>query len=357
MFEASGRQINDPDAGLQQSLYNAFDELVRTTKADGSTISYAYDELGRAKTITDKEGTKTFTWDTGPGAAVGLLAQASSPAQEAQFPQAVTVSRSYDALSRPVTENWSVGGAAYLLERTYEANTGRVETVKYPAVGAKRFSVKYAYTADGLLNTISDVSGTTPAPIFAAGLRDPSGRLLARHDGNGAQMPRFMIFFGQVRLLSTMRGGTDLQRRVYEYSTNGNVTNRHDFVGKTSEKFEYDALDRLQAWRIQQACSSPSVTFTYDDAGHLLKRAPAGGSEPTLVFTYGGTGKPVHGVSIQTRGTQNSTYLYDQNGNRTSCGYRIRSVLHGARPAKRDLDGRRHRFVPVRALRGAGEEE
>src|SRR5262249_11479813 len=115
--------LNDRDLGDIFEVWNAFDEL--TSEQDGNSLykTYVHDGRGRIQTITDKDGTATFVWDTAAHG-VGMLASATSTG-------GYRTSYAYDSVGRITNTETDIGNAHYNLGIAYDPS-GRVDTVTYP---------------------------------------------------------------------------------------------------------------------------------------------------------------------------------------------------------------------------------
>jgi RHS repeat-associated protein len=311
-YDTLGRAsaTTDPDRGNRTLTFDAFANLVTVLDAKGTT-TFTPDALGRTTKVVSPDGTATYTWDT---AANGKGELASSTSTDG-----VEKTMTYDKLSRVESETWKIDGEGYAIGMTYDASLGRLDTVSYPEVpGFSQLKTKYGYAANGEVVSLKDVpSGTTAARQFwKADDRDPAGRIKQEEFGDGS-----LTTYGidQVRAvvtgITTTLGTSTLQSLGYDYDNNLNVKTRSDAVAGVSEKFDYDALDRLHTWQ-EVGSYGWNVTYSHDDIGNLTGRALLGskGETESLTFEHSGANAGPHGVTKSAWGT----YGYDGKGNQTS---------------------------------------
>jgi RHS repeat-associated protein len=100
----------------------------------------------------------------------------------------------------------------------------------------------------------------------------------------------------------------------YSYDTIGNLTVRTDNDTSYTERFCYDALNRLTAYALGAACTG-SKTVGYNAVGNITSKSDTG----TYAYPTPGTAQP-HAVSSITgtvNGVVNPHYSYNANGNLT----------------------------------------
>jgi YD repeat-containing protein len=151
--------LSDPDLGTWTYDYYALGELKKQTDAKSQTTTFTYDKLSRPLTRVEPadsgSGTQTTTWTWGTSATSFNIGQLQSIAVGNY-----SESYSYDNRSRLSSTTVIADGGTYVLGQSYNASTGLLETITYPAsTGASPFKVKYEYeTANksGLLQRIKD---------------------------------------------------------------------------------------------------------------------------------------------------------------------------------------------------------
>ena len=171
-LDREGRVISlyDPSSDRRGFGYDAFGDQVSET-LDSEVRTTYFDDLGRRQTLTNRDGTTTWTWDTGTNG-LGLLGKSTSPS-------GVSNSYSYDGNGQLVDLTETVGGVDY--DFTYDPDSyGRIHRVHYPAVKGVRYTARYEYGAHGALgNVFNDATGAalwTLLETSAAGAAtNPSG--------------------------------------------------------------------------------------------------------------------------------------------------------------------------------------
>ncbi|WP_301340977.1 RHS repeat-associated core domain-containing protein [Corallococcus carmarthensis] len=313
-YDRQGRrvEVNDPDSGLSIYQYNALGELTETQDGNGDHTIYERDLLGRVITETNRDGVSRFTWDTvtAPGAAeTGRLHKTIQEGTANPAASAVSTEYVYDSLGNQIASLWDVEGRQYSVERQYDAY-GRLSRLTYPSVGTARFAVDYEYTAQGQLKRVRAANN---GPVYwSVDGRNGLQQLTEESFGNGVVSKRRYDTRGRLLFLESTAGGQVLQRMAYAYEANGNVRSRHDPLGKTTEDFAYDSLDRLTSWTVFQNCQTGTANYQYDDLGNLTSRQGLG--ESLALFYEGTAGAGPHAVSRSSLGT----YSYDGNGNQVS---------------------------------------
>ncbi|GER79657.1 MAG: RHS repeat-associated core domain-containing protein [Anaerolineales bacterium] len=143
---------------------------------------------------------------------------------------------------------------------------------------------------------------------------DSAGRLLTRALGNGlTQTYDYYPWNQQGGRLQSLTTGT-LQNLAYQYDPVGNITQITNSVAGETSVYDYDALDRLTSWQLNQ--DTPETYAYDDDTGNLIEKndlaldyPDASGSQAT--HPHAVTSAAINDVIV-------NTYGYDQNGNQTT---------------------------------------
>lgn len=135
--------------------------------------------------------------------------------------------------------------------------------------------------------------------------------------GNGTNKTTYSYTNKQLTGVTPVTG-TSLGARAYTYDTLGRIASATDgvVVSGTPRKtsYTYDGDDRVLTTSFSDG--TPTVTNTYDNAGHLLTEASASG---TVTNTYDQLGNLLTtGNSASPSGISTITYTYDKAGNQTS---------------------------------------
>ena len=263
-YDADGRVDTVADAS-SRSVTNSYDsagQLVAQTFAGASAISYTYDDAGRRTSMTDANGTTTFTYDasgnvvsvTGPlGDVLAYTYDLAGRRSSMTHPDGTSASYVYDANSRLTSLAHSTAGAT---SYTYDAD-GRLLSESLPD-GTTR---TYAYT-DGRLTSYTE-NGSTSTVSY-----DASGRIATV---SGDEDWTFS-YDGAGQLVSGSRDGTGF---AYSYDSPGNLASRDDGSGIVA--FSFDAANQLVS-------DSDGATYSYDEAGRLASVSRLDGS--TVTYAY-----------------------------------------------------------------------
>jgi len=313
-YDARGRlaRLDHPDSGAWHYTWNVFGELVsqRDDQLPAGAIDWDYDQLGRLRQRSEREGITRWDYHQSPGGAFGLLREVTGPTDLAA--DGYRESWQYDAQSQPLEVEVSIDGHAYLTSRRYDA-LGRLSRVTYPASAwGMRSEFIYAYADSGHLRLISQAyPGGWQFPTYEVRGRDALGRAVhAVYGGEAVDSRRDFdrAHLRPVTIRSTGPGAGPLQDYRYTWDAAGNLESRRDVLQDLTEGFTHDALDRLIAVTRN---GQPTLALDYAPNGNLLSKSDAGS------YSYlAGRPRAVSRVSGGTRGTQ--LFGYDGNGNMTS---------------------------------------
>jgi RHS repeat-associated protein len=289
----------DVDLGATSFTPNALGELVSVRNARGQVTRFTYDALSRLLSRTEPEGTASWTWgrpaeNTAGARVAGRLLRVAAPGYAEQF--------AYDALARPVKRS-IVADATYEYDLGYDA-LGRPDWLRYPAsAGGYRFRLGYEY-ANGHLRRIRDYD--SPATTFwRLEAVDAAGQLLDETRGGGLRVITGVSpVTGEIEYRQSGAGsGAAVQNLAWRWETQGNLIERSDLNAAVTERFTYDALDRLDDVRRNGVLT---LDVAYDLAGNITSRSDVGG------YAYHATRK--HAVTA----AGSHRYGYDANGNMSS---------------------------------------
>jgi fibro-slime domain-containing protein/RHS repeat-associated protein len=285
-----------PDASLGAPpvtfTYTAAGDRATMTDASGTT-TYTYDALDRLLNKATPAGALAYSYDAGGG----LSSVRSSNAD------GVSVSYTYDALERleTVTDGRSPGGAN-VTTYAYDA-VGNLANVRYP----NRVETRYAYDA---LNRLTDVRATKDSAGVAgyAYTLDQAGHRLSVTEAGGRAVN---YTYDALNRLTHERIGGDAAvdgTLVYTYDAVGNRLRRDSTVpGVASSTSTYDANDRLNSDTYDpngNTVGSNGSTYTFDFEDRL---ASANGG--AVSYAYDGDGHRV----AKTVGGVTTRYLIDTN--------------------------------------------
>ncbi|MBL8298439.1 MAG: hypothetical protein JNN30_08840 [Rhodanobacteraceae bacterium] len=366
--------LTDPDRGLTSNVYNAFNELILSTDANGRQTRPVYDVLGRVDQVTVSQGSgataKTlsftdYTYDVEQASHDSELGVLTRLRRDDYFlggaAQTTQVDYDYDdALGRLQDVTHSVPSdltqgvtSSYRFHYDYD-EFGRLRTVQYPRLSGQTtadagLSIDYDYAGtNGQLSTIkSRQSGVTNGnlTLWALNETDAANRPRLSTTGEGISKVRQYDWRGAVasQLLQTSPNDAcpscTRGELIYVYDGQGNLLSRTDDTqgtsGSVTELFDYDAHDRLTTMSMT-TLATPLETWRYDPLGNVQFNTYRGN------YTYGDPLRPMR-VTQVAGGTLGGTrsYGYDAVGNQTT------------RPAGTVTYNERN--LPVQLLNSAGK--
>ena len=279
----------DPDivgTGSWKYRYNAFGELKWQKDPKSQITSFGYDVLGRMTERSEQSSpavTTQWTYDTAivvdaddntvnNATAYGLL---SSVVRDG-----VTKTYTYDDYRRLRKETTSISGNTYSVKTYYNSND-QIEHVEYPQGGPK---LDYVYYTSGALHQINEGSTT----YWSANTYNEYGQVKTESWGNGVNSTRTYDAVSRLTGIDTSKDTTTIQSLTYDYYGAGNLKSRSN--GTETEKFYYDALDRLI--RAKSSISGQSAKeFSYDAVGNITYKSGVG------EYSYGGSNGGEHAVT------------------------------------------------------------
>lgn len=239
--------------------------LTKQTYANGDSVSFTYDSLGRTKTATYADGrTLTYTYN-GEG-------RLHSVTEEGGGSSPVTYLYTYDSLGRLISSEQKEGATSTLrTSQTYNENNQL--TKQAWQMGSAAYAEDYTYnTSDGSLNTMTTGVGTT---------------LTMGYDG--------------LRRLTSVTGGPVTRQYTYRDISGTQTTMQVASVtsGDYTYGYTYDAMGNIATYT---APGQNPVTYTYDDQGQLLS---ATGND-SYSYTYDTVGN----ILTASRGSSTHSYTY-----------------------------------------------
>lgn len=281
--------IIDPDMGRWTYTYYVTGELKAQTDAKGQVTRVTYDRIGRMLTRTSYEGTNEWVYDTAVNGK-GRTHQINSYNGTSEI-------YSYDALARPesVTYNFGMldGNNSYTVNRSYEAGTGRLNTITYPQYDQNkpRYQIRHSYNANGYLEKLVDVAAGMD--VWTATALTSDGQLGSESLGNGYLSDRtYNSQTGAITSIRTRTGSTYVQDLEYLSDPLGNLQWRKDHRQSVTETFCYDGLNRLTHASLNAInCATPGAPdYQYDSIGNITYKKGVG------YYTYNAETRP-HAVT------------------------------------------------------------
>ena len=291
-YDSLGRilSLSDPDSGVETREYNDAGDLTALVNALGERTELTYDLLGRMLTKTTLAGTPseettTFVYDetrTGyfnVGALTSMLDTAGHRYND------------YDALGRPGRVERSIDATNYVFTRAYNT-AGLPLSTTYPDAQ----TISWSYDAAGNLQT--ETGSITMATYDAAGR--PNSLSFA----NGvATNYTFSATRGWLDNIQTTKGAITHQDLTYARYSDGMIQSVTSAKSMESWLYVYDDLNRLLS---ATNVDTPGLTqsFTYDDVGNMTYNSQIG----SYIYRTPGTGQP-HAVQTAAHDLMSTTPL------------------------------------------------
>ncbi|GAB1255821.1 hypothetical protein NBRC116494_03230 [Aurantivibrio plasticivorans] len=298
-------QLQDPNAGTINYVYDGLGQATEQTDARGITTKFYYDKLGRmTQRIDDHLGsdqmTNTWSYD---GQYQGVLDYKSRPG--------FTETYQYTSLleMETITTNINLNNftESYQTDITYDGYS-RVETQNYPS-GLEIFNV---YNDHGFASAVRRDSVSGPL-VYQVTAMDNHGNISDTEWGNGLSSQRsYNPITGQLESIVT--GSGSIQNLEIEWWSDNTVHSRtnHRLSGNR-EVFNYDNLKRLRGSNINSTGGSRTLGYTYDALGNIKTKTDSDGHNLTgYRYDLDSSAHRLNRVTIN--GTQHD-FVYDASGN------------------------------------------
>jgi RHS repeat-associated protein len=238
------------------SSYDANGNVLVRRLRDGQTISYAYDALNRVstKTLPSPETATSYTYNT-QGA--GLTATQGT----------LTLSNSYDALGRLISEGQPYGTLTY----QYDA-ASRLTRITWP----DGLYAQYDHLTTGEVSAIRENGATSGIGVLASYTYDNWGRLTNIARGNGVAST---IGYGSDARLASI--GHAIPSATVNYSF-GSYNPVSQIGSRTRDNDAYAWTGAVNVNRgytangLNQFTAAGNISFTYDARGNLVQSGPSG---------------------------------------------------------------------------------
>lgn len=265
-YDANGNPIGitDPNKKNSGATYDSIDRLEKETDADNKETSFTYDKNDNVKVISQE--TKKIAYN-------------------------------YDANDRLASE--SINGTV-ASTYAYDKESNIISTT----TGGNTIAQSYTLTDE-----ITKVS--VAGQVFSYH-RNKNNQLTSLDKSNGDTASYEYNEGTQVKTISHLRNNVIIAKYAYEYDCNGNRTKITTTMGTGPayvQNYKYDNNNQL--------LNTNSGTYTYDNAGNIIKRQESTDSTNTYTFD----GNRMTGSSIYYRDGISpvpEVYGYDANGNMTS---------------------------------------
>jgi RHS repeat-associated protein len=279
--------ITDPLGHTTAYVYDLDGNLVEVVDANGSSISYGYDNFGLRASITDRLGATSQIVHDPATLRPERVIEADGTSRRHTFG-----AWSAHGMSIPVltviqypdggAETYTYDGKANLL--SFQDRTGSGWTYTYDPIGRMLTATNpvggttaYTYGSNGLLSSITDPDGNVTTLQY-----DGLDRLTRAQGADGTQMQWTYDPMDRI-LTSTDEGGG---QQEFAYDQNGNLTDVTDALGNKST-FGYDALDRLVSFTDARGVVS---SLSYDALNRPVQARDGNGNATSMA--YDATGRP-----------------------------------------------------------------
>jgi RHS repeat-associated protein len=282
---------------------DSLDEVIAITEPDGNTITFTYDANGFPASMTDAEGTWTFTYD-----ALGNLLSETDP-------DGNTRTITYDSSGQAVTDTTTDHNGNVIAQTTLTRDANGNPLTSTGAAGTTTFT----YTGVGdQLQSETGPSGVTETYGYNA-----AGNVTSVTDSLGATTNSTYDTAGNVLSQTFTAPGQPTLRVDYTYNSANQVLTETRYANAAgtqvlgSASYAYDAAGRVTGLTQRDGTGAvvEDYVYTYDPSGRPLTETRNG--VLTASYTYDAEG--------QVTGDGTHTYTYDSNGNRTNPGYQTGS--------------------------------
>ena len=257
-YDAYGHRtrLDDPDAGVSTWAYDAYGQLVAETTPHGAT-AYEYDALGRLVRESRPDVCYSHEYDTRWKGALSRSASTDGMEQEWQ----------YDTYGRVTATTERILDKVFTTRQRYTAGN-HLASIVYP----NGYSVGYGYAPSGYLTTVTSSGGETLWHLDAANARGQA-EAVTMTGGQTIGIAHDALT-GRVSSVTAYNGsGRELLHNDYVFDRAGNLVARHDARHAMTERFGYDALNRLTT--VWQA-DTVAQRMAYDAAGNIEAKSDVG---------------------------------------------------------------------------------
>lgn len=258
-YDNSGNRvmISDPDMGTYKFSYDGFGNPTKRIHQDsGAEISYSYDKLGRVVRKTTPENDISTVYHASILGAVSTISDAVT---------GISTKRSYNKFGQQTGEERKIGKESWSISFMYDAFDRQYRN-SYP-------NLSEVYNEYDSYGNVKKVHLSTPeSPICAWELNkvDEYNRPVSYTLGNGIVVTK--EYDSESGYPSSVSHG-NLVTQEYQYDFKGNMTSRYDSRCGKTEKFKYDALDRLTKIYTDNTLTDE---IGYDEAGNIVSRTAVG---------------------------------------------------------------------------------
>ena len=254
-------KLTDPNLGVRTMTYDLVGNLSSRTDARNQTVTFVYDDLNRLKTkVYPNNQTVTWNYDeAGHGQSKDRLTSILDRTS-AGCPGGVSEDYNYDQIGRLSTFRKCIEGMSQTVGFGYDS-IGRRASITYP----DNEVVTQSYDAAGRLASVSGVIANIEY--------DPSGRTTAVTFANTI-VGEFTYDTSREMILTESYGAAGSKRvygAEYVYRANGSLSRSRPLGGGTFTQFTYDGAGRLTG-----TTGATRRNWTYDAAGNMTTNSSLG---------------------------------------------------------------------------------
>jgi RHS repeat-associated protein len=299
----------DMDMGAWSFTVDALGEKTAWTDAKNQSFSETYDAISRPLTRAEPDLFTQWTWGSSAASHnIGKLQSTCTGTGSSCTSSGYAENETYDSLGRKSQRTITLSGYnPFTYTWAYNATTGLLSTLTYPtSTSGYAFELQYAY-ANGVLQSVTDISDTPNVTVWTANSMDPAGHVTQETLGNGIVTNR--SYDAVTQWLGTAQsgvgGGAGVKNQAFLYDEMGNVTQRQDNNLGLTENIYYDNDYRFSYSKLN---GTQNLSVTYDGTGNITSRTDVAGGAS---WTY----DPNRKHQVTQAGSSAYQYSYDANGN------------------------------------------
>jgi RHS repeat-associated protein len=315
-YDTLGRliQTQDPDFGTRTLTWEDGNRIHSETNADGQTVTYSYDVLGRLST-RDTGAVYRYHYDDARPGADGTLSNLAGQLAWIEEPTG-GFDLGYDELGRTVFSRRRIDARASEARATY-STSGLILSRSYE----DGVSLTYTYNPAGHLVGIGD--------LWQLLDQDASGRSLHERTQNGVDTRYERDGLGLASRVTVRDGhGTAIYDAIATRNDWAGITSITDLDGvglDHSARFSYDAFARLTSASAGSGPAGYSFGYGYDVLHNMTSRTAAGphpGGAFVGTYHYGEGGHAPRQLTSITdaAGQVTHTFDYDAAGRQVAQG-------------------------------------
>lgn len=284
-LQGNRTKITDPDAGVVESRYNGFGDLLWSKQAVHSSLdtvytTFNYHPNGLTRSVVRRNVAASSTVDS--------IVYTYDPSNHYRL-ESVRLSGNngqvftYGDFDRVTQMVETIGEKTFTMQAEYDV-LGRVKKYTYPS----GFVVQNRFDENGYLTGIIDESGRY---LWQALEENARGQLTClKRGGNTATSSGLETTYTyDTRGFPQSIITPGIIGMAYTFDAKGNLESRQDHVGiNQSEAFVYDGLNRLTNWHVTLEGASLNGSQSYDDQGNIVSRSDL----ENLTMGYALNGRP-----------------------------------------------------------------